>query len=78
MRARSRLRLAALGCLFGAAWGGAAPAQPAPPRRLALVGGMLLDGYEVPPLHHAAVLIEGERIAWVGRAADARSPRMRP
>ena len=36
------------------------------PGRLALVGGMLLDGYEVPPLHHATVLIEGDRIVEVG------------
>ena len=33
-----------------------------PAKKLALVGGMLLDGYDVPPLHHAAVLIEGNRI----------------
>jgi len=43
-------------------------------RRLALVGGMLLDGYEVPPLHHAAVIIENDRIVWVGRAAEAKIP----
>ena len=42
--------------------------------RLALVGGMLLDGYDVPPLHHAAVLIEGDRIAAVGRAAEMEIP----
>ena len=50
-------------------------AQRAPVgKRLALVGGMLLDGYEVPPLHHAAVLIEDNKIVWVGRAAEAKIP----
>jgi imidazolonepropionase-like amidohydrolase len=45
------------------------------PRRLALVGGMLLDGYDnVPPLHHAAILIEGNRIVRVGRAAEIAIP----
>ena len=39
-------------------------------RKVALVGGMLLDGYEAPPLHHAAVLIEGDRIVRVGPAAS--------
>ena len=55
----------------------AAPATPAaagPVRKLALVGGMLLDGYEVPPVHHAAVLIEGNKIVKVGRAADITIP----
>ena len=42
--------------------------------RLALVGGMLLDGYDVPPLHHAAVFIEGDRIIAVGRAAEMEIP----
>lgn len=50
---------------------GSATAQT---NKLALVGGMLLDGYEVPPLHHAAVLIEGERIVRVGRAAEIEIP----
>ena len=42
--------------------------------KLALVGGMLLDGYEVPPLHHAAVLIEGDTIVDVGPAAEVEIP----
>ena len=41
--------------------------QAQTPRRMALVGGMLLDGNEAPPINHAAVLIEGNRIVKVGR-----------
>jgi imidazolonepropionase-like amidohydrolase len=48
-------------------------AQPAK-KKLALVGGMLLDGYEVPPVHHAAILIEGNRIVQVGPAAEVAIP----
>lgn len=43
-------------------------------RKLALVGGMLLDGYEAGPIHHAAVLIEGDRIVGVGPAASTTIP----
>ena len=43
-------------------------------RKLALVGGMLLDGYEAPPLHHAAVLIDGNRIVRVGRSSEVTIP----
>ena len=46
------------------------PAQ----ERLALVGGMLIDGYERPPIHNAAVLIEGNRIVAVGAADDVEIP----
>lgn len=46
----------------------------APPAKIALVGGMLLDGYEAPPIHHAAVLIEGDRIVKVGPAASTPIP----
>ena len=48
--------------------------QAQAPRRLALVGGMLLDGYEAPPINHAAVLIEGNKIVRVGPASDVKIP----
>ena len=44
------------------------------PRRVAFTGGMLLDGYEVPPVHHATILVEGNRIVQAGRAEDVRIP----
>ena len=52
---------------------GAAPRAQAP-RRLALVGGMLITGYEVPPIHHAAVVIEGPRIVAAGPASEVKVP----
>jgi len=45
-----------------------------PPKRLALVGGMLITGYEVPPIHHAAVLIEGNKIVAAGSASEVKVP----
>ena len=39
-----------------------------------LVGGLLIDGYEVPPRHHMAILVEGNTITWVGPAAEAKIP----
>lgn len=58
---------------------GAAPASEAAPQAggskyLALVGGMLIDGYPVPPLHHAAILIEGNKIVAVGPASEVKIP----
>jgi imidazolonepropionase-like amidohydrolase len=49
-----------------------APAQAS--KKLALVGGMLLDGYDVPPVHHAAILIEGNKIVAVGPKAEVAIP----
>lgn len=49
-----------------------AAAQPKP--KLALVGGMLLDGYDVPPIHHATVLIEGNRIVKAGPSSEISVP----
>ena len=50
------------------------PALAQAPKRIALTGGMLLDGYEGPPLHHATVLIENNKIVAVGPAADIKIP----
>jgi imidazolonepropionase-like amidohydrolase len=47
--------------------------KPAP-KRVALVGGMLLDGYEVAPVHHAAVLIEDNKIVQAGPASEVKVP----
>ena len=49
-------------------------AGAARPSKLALVGGMLLDGYEAGPIHRAAILIDGERIVKVGPAAEITIP----
>jgi len=53
---------------------GATVSQTQGPRRLALVGGMLITGYEIPPIHHATVLIEGNRIVEAGSASDVKIP----
>src|SRR5262245_12564492 len=42
--------------------------------KLALVGGMLLTGYEVPPIHHATVLVENGRITAAGPASAVKVP----
>ena len=72
---RTRLALAVLvaGVCIAATLSVATPSAQAP-RRIALVGGMLLTGYEIPPIHHAAVLIEGNRIIAAGPAAEIKSP----
>ena len=40
----------------------------------AIVGAMLLDGYERPPIHHSAILIQGDRIVSVGTQANTEIP----
>ena len=51
-----------------------AAAEAQAPKRLALVGGMLLTGYEVPPIHRAAILIECDKIVAAGPASDVAIP----
>jgi imidazolonepropionase-like amidohydrolase len=43
-------------------------------RPIALVGGMLLDGYDAPPIHHSVVIIEGNKIAAAGTRQDTPIP----
>jgi len=50
------------------------PARRAAPAKLALVGGMLLTGYEVPPVHHAAVVIDAGKIVAAGPASEVKVP----
>lgn len=59
-----------------AEWQAGSPAQTrtTPKRHLALVGGMLIDGYEVPPVHHAAILIEDNTIVEIGPASEVKIP----
>lgn len=68
------LGLAAWWTALGSAQQAARQAAPQPAKKLALVGGMLLTGYEVPPIHHAAVLIEGNRIVASGAASEVKIP----
>ena len=69
-----RVRLAFVAITAAISAAAAAPRAQAPPPRLALVGGMLLTGYEVPPVHHATILIEGSRIVQAGPASEVTIP----
>ena len=44
-------------------------------RKLALVGGMLIDGWGGPPVHHAAVVIEGNKIVAAGPLSEIAVPK---
>ena len=54
--------------------GSVATSSAQAPKRVALVGGMLLTGYEVPPVHHAAIVVEGDRIVAAGPASEVKIP----
>lgn len=43
-------------------------------KEYALVGGMLLDGYEAPPVHYAVVVIKDNRIHAAGAAHEVEVP----
>lgn len=52
----------------------AAAAVAQAPKRLALVGGMLISGREEPSIHHAVIVIEGNRIVPVGPREQVKIP----
>lgn len=75
---RNAIRVLGLASVVAVSWMtiGAAQ-QPAPAaggKKLALVGGMLLTGYEMPPIHHAAVIIEGNKILAAGPSSEVKIP----
>jgi len=51
-----------------------APANAQQPKTTVLTGGMLISGLSVPPLHNAAVVIQGDKIVQVGTAKDVKIP----
>jgi imidazolonepropionase-like amidohydrolase len=53
--------------------GGERDPQPAK-ATLAIVGGMLIDGHENPPVPHSLILIDGNRIVAVGTKETLRVP----
>ena len=57
-----------------AAFLGVATPHAQAPKPVALVGGMLLTGYEIPPIHHAAIVVEGNKIIAAGPAATILLP----
>lgn len=62
------------GLMFTAAVLVCAPAYAQQPKTIALVGGMLINGLSVPPLHDATVIIQGDRIVQAGPAAQIKIP----
>jgi imidazolonepropionase-like amidohydrolase len=70
----SRLAPLLRGLMYAALIPLSLPAQAQQPKTTVLVGGMLINGLSVPPLHNAAVVIEGDKIVQVGSAKDVKIP----
>ena len=69
-----RLLFAVLGALVLLGAAGVLAQQPDMDRPIALVGGMLLDGYEAAPIHNSVVVIAGNRIIAAGPGHDVAIP----
>jgi imidazolonepropionase-like amidohydrolase len=68
---RAAILYAVLALFAGA---GAAQERLRPQSPVAFVGGMLLDGYEAEPIHHAVVVIDDGRIVAEGTRRDTPVP----
>ena len=68
------LVLAVLGALVQLGVADVLAQQPGLDRPIALVGGMLLDGYEAAPIHDSVVIIAGNKIVAAGPAHDVAIP----
>lgn len=68
------LVLAVLGALVQLGAADVLAQQPGLDRPIALVGGMLLDGYEAAPIHDSVVVIAGNKIVAAGPAHDVPVP----
>lgn len=51
-----------------------AAAQDSKANRYAIVGGMMIDGYEAPPVHNSVILVQGNRIVAAGPAHEVKVP----
>lgn len=66
--------LRGLMCVAAAALLCGGPALAQQGRTTVLTGGMLINGLSSPPLHDAAVVIQGDKIVQVGRATEVKIP----
>ena len=60
--------------VFAAAGSAFAQESLRPDVPVAIVGGMLLDGYEAEPIHHSVVVFENGRITAVGQKHNTKIP----
>ncbi|MEI9890853.1 MAG: hypothetical protein WDN45_10010 [Caulobacteraceae bacterium] len=71
---RTKRALLASGLMVAALALLAPPAFAQQSKTTVLVGGMLINGLSAPPLHNAAVVIQGDKIVEVGPAKEVKIP----
>ena len=76
-RVASGVSLAIIGFLAAEGAGDRVSAQNAAARALVIQGGTLIDGNGGAPVPNSVVVVQGNRITAVGRAAQVQAPRRR-